>query len=237
MRGYKILISLAIFSIAMGFMESAVVVYLREIYYPEGFEFPLKPIGKSIVITEVLREAATLVMLAVAGILTGRTKTEKFGLFIYCFAIWDIFYYVFLYLLLGWPESLFAWDILFLIPVTWVGPVMGPVINSITMLALGIMIWRFTSLNPETFIHRNEWIGLILGSLIVILSYTLDYSKYMLEKFTLKELLWSADKTALFEHAGHYIPESFPWWIFIAGQIILLVVLGRFYFRNIHNLK
>ncbi|MFU8844039.1 MAG: hypothetical protein ACNA7V_09560 [Bacteroidales bacterium] len=237
MKGNKILISLAVFSIAMGFMETAVVVYLREIYYPEGFAFPLQPIDKGIAVTEILREAATIIMLICTGIFTGRSKTEKFGFFIYCFGIWDISYYLFLYLLLGWPESLLTWDILFLIPVTWVGPVIRPVINSFTMVTLGILIRRFTILNPNTFIHRNEWIGLITGSLIVILSYTLDYSKYMLEKFTFKEMLWSNDSTALFEHAGHYIPESFPWWIFIAGQIILLIVLGRFYFRNIHKLK
>jgi hypothetical protein len=237
MKGNKILISLAVFSIAMGFIETAVVVYLRELYYPNGFAFPLQPIDKGIGVTEILREAATIIMLICAGIFTGRTNTEKFGFFIYCFGIWDISYYLFLYLLLGWPESLLTWDILFLIPVTWVGPVIGPVINSFTMVTLGILIRRFTILNPNTFIHRNEWIGLITGSLIVILSYTLDYSKYMLEKFTVAELLWGSDKNALIEHASHYIPESFPWWIFIAGQIILLIVLGRFYFRNIHNLK
>jgi hypothetical protein len=236
-KGNKILISLAVFSIAMGFMESAVVVYLREIYYPDGFAFPLQPIDKGIGVTEILREAATIIMLICAGIFTGRTNTEKFGFFIYCFGIWDISYYLFLYLLLGWPESLLTWDILFLIPVTWVGPVIGPVINALTMVALGILIRRFTSLNQNTFIHRHEWTGLIAGSLIVILSYTLDYAKYMLEKFTFKEMLWSNDSTALFEHAGHYIPESFPWWIFIAGQVVLLWVLARFYFRNEKRLK
>jgi uncharacterized membrane protein YdcZ (DUF606 family) len=59
----------------------------------------------------------------------------------------------------------------------------------------------------------------------------------MLEKFTFKELLWSTNSNALFEHAGHYIPESFPWWIFIAGQLVLLFVLARFYFRNEKRLK
>jgi hypothetical protein len=237
MKGNKILISLAVFSIGMGFMETAVVVYLRELYYPNGFAFPLQPIDKEIGVTEILREAATIIMLICAGIFTGRTNTEKFGFFIYCFGIWDISYYLFLYLLLGWPESLLTWDILFLIPVTWVGPVLGPVINSLTMVTLGILIRRFTSLNPNPFIHRNEWIGLIAGSLIVILSYTLDYSKYMLEKFTFKEWLWSANTTPLFEHAGGYIPESFPWWIYIAGQVVLLLVLARFYFRNENNVK
>ena len=32
----------AIFAIAMGFLEAVIVIYLRKIYYPLGFNFPLK---------------------------------------------------------------------------------------------------------------------------------------------------------------------------------------------------
>jgi hypothetical protein len=37
----KTIIWLAVFSMAMGYLESAVVVYLRKLYYPDGFKFPL----------------------------------------------------------------------------------------------------------------------------------------------------------------------------------------------------
>ena len=37
------LIWLTVFAIAMGFLETTVVVYLREILYPNGFSFPLAP--------------------------------------------------------------------------------------------------------------------------------------------------------------------------------------------------
>src|SRR5215204_495359 len=132
----KKLIWVTIFSIAMGFMETAIVVYLRKIYYPGGFQFPLVPMEADLVLVEILREAATIIMLVGIGILIGKNTSQKFAYFIYCFAIWDLCYYIFLKLLLDWPESLLTPDILFLIPVPWVGPVIGPCIISMTMIVL-----------------------------------------------------------------------------------------------------
>ncbi len=212
----KTYIYITIFAIAMGYMESAVVVYLREIYYPEGFDFPLKPISQNIAITEILREAATLIMLIIAGIFAGRTKTEKFGFFIYCFAIWDIFYYIFLKLLLDWPASLLTWDILFLIPTTWVGPVLGPIINSLTMILLAILISYFTNVSKSVKILRTEWTLLITGSVIIIISYIEDYMDFMLEKFSFLELFDGSKMDLLNEYAQNYQPVSFAWWIFIS---------------------
>jgi hypothetical protein len=60
---YKTLVVVTFFSIAMGLLESAVVVYLREIYFPDGFNFPLNPIHGKIFTIELLRELATLIML------------------------------------------------------------------------------------------------------------------------------------------------------------------------------
>jgi hypothetical protein len=221
----------------MGFMESAVVVYLREIYYPDGFDFPLKPIGQNIGITEILREAATLIMLITFGIIAGRTKTEKFGFFIYCFGIWDIFYYVFLKLLLGWPESLLTWDILFLIPVIWVGPVIGPVINSLTMILLAVLISYFTNLNPATRIKPMEWILFITGSVVIIISYIEDYISYMTDKFSLLELFDTTQINVITEYAADYQPVNFAWWIFVTGEVILLVTIYSFFARNKKALK
>lgn len=228
----KTYIYITFFAIAMGYMESAVVVYLRELYYPEGFDFPLTPIGQNIGITEILREAATLILLILAGILAGRTKTEKFGFFIYCFAIWDIFYYVFLKLLLDWPASLLTWDILFLIPTTWVGPVLGPVINSLTMILLATLISHFTNFQTTIKINRTEWILFILGSLIIIISYTEDYVNYMLNEFTFFEVFGGTHINILAEYAAHYQPVSFAWWIFILGEAIILVGIYFFMARN-----
>lgn len=101
MKLRRLLVIISVFAIAMAYMESAVVVYIREIMYPGGFDFPLSHIPAKLALTEVLRELATLVMLVSIGILAGRSFSTGFAWFMYSFAIWDIFYYVFLWLLLG----------------------------------------------------------------------------------------------------------------------------------------
>jgi len=228
----KIFIYLTVFSVAMGYLESAVVIYLRKIYYPEGFVFPLKAIDQHTAMVEIIREAATLIMLAVAGFLAGRTRTERFGFFLYCFGVWDIFFYVFLKLFIGWPESLLTWDILFLIPVTWVGPVIAPVINSLTMIALAVFISYFTDKNIPTRIKKPEWVLLILGSMVVIISYTFDYLNFMLKRFSLSDFFDPSMQSEILENASGYIPQSFPWWIFITGEIFLIFAIYTFIQRN-----
>ncbi len=96
----KKFIWISLFAIAMGFLETSVVVYLRELYYPEGFTFPLVIIPNKIAVVEFWREIATIIMLVGAGIIAGKTRLTRFAYFIIAFAIWDIFYYVFLYVLL-----------------------------------------------------------------------------------------------------------------------------------------
>ena len=216
----RIVIWVIIFSIAMGFLETAVVVYLRELYYPEGFAFPLKMMSVNIIATELLREAATVIMLLAIGFIAASRKIERFAYFILAFAIWDIFYYVFLKMMLGWPGSLLTWDILFLIPVTWVGPVICPVINSLTMIALSLLILHYSGKGLRASLIRIEWILLILGSLIVIFSYIQDYSTFMLEKFAFWDFILMRDEQAVFEHAAVYIPLNFNWYIFSIGQCL-----------------
>jgi len=223
---------LTVFSIAMGYMETAVVVYLREMYYPGGFGFPLKPVGYSIAVTEIIREAATIIMLAGAGVMTGRTLTEKFGNFVYSFAVWDIFYYVFLKLLLHWPDSLLTWDLLFLIPVPWVGPVICPVINSLSMILLAFVIAYFTDTGRQVKLTVKEWTLLVTGSVIVIVSYTLDYSSYILSHFSIAELLDELNRDVILSYASEYIPKHFDWWIYIAGELLILSGIGIFAVRN-----
>ena len=226
------ILTISLFSIAMGFMEGAVVVYLRKIYYPDGFTFPLMPIDPNLALTEVIREAATLIMLITIGIIAGRTKTERFGFFIFCFAVWDITYYISLYLILGWPSSFFTWDILFLIPVTWVGPVIGPVLNSLSMMAFALLISYFTTKNRGIQIKAREWFLLIIGSLIVIVSYTEDYVTFMQSQFSFWQLLSPSNNDKVMQLATSYIPESFAWWIFIIGETFIILAVLLFFLRN-----
>ncbi len=210
-----------IFSIAMGFLESAVVVYMREILYPGGFDFPLVPIELHLAITEIIREAATLIMLVTIGILAGRTTTERFAWFLFSFAVWDICYYIFLKLLIGWPESLLTWDILFLIPLTWVGPVISPVIVALTMILLAITVIYFSNKTGNIRIKWLEWGVLISGSLILILAWTWDYSGYILEHFSFSEI-WTIPKDDLYQIATQYIPRKFNWGMFWLGEGVIL---------------
>jgi hypothetical protein len=206
----------------MAFLESAVVVYLRELYYPEGFSFPLVIIKGRVALTEVLREAATLVMLLSIGILAGQSFASRFAWFLYTFAIWDIFYYIFLKLLLNWPESLLTNDILFLIPVTWVGPVICPVIVSFSMIGLSLIILNAERKQKTIILSKLTWILLITGSLVLILSFTWDYSKYILSYFSFKEIWTMPQNEDLFEIAQNYVPQSFNWFLFTLGQLTIL---------------
>jgi hypothetical protein len=221
MKLNKLLIVVTAFAIAMGFLESSVVVYLREILYPGGFDFPLSPIPLDLALTELFREAATLIMLVAVGILAGRRFSTGFAWFIYTFAIWDIFYYVFLWLLVGWPRSLMTWDVLFLIPTTWTGPVLSPVLVSLTMILLALVILLKAEGGKESRIPGKIWTGLILGSVILIFGFILDYSQHMLTHFSLLEMMKLKNPEVL-EVATSYIPRRFPWGIFAAGELVIL---------------
>ena len=224
------LITITAFAIAMGFLESAVVVYMREILYPGGFEFPLSPIPVNLAVTELLREVATMVMLVTIGIIAARRFSTGFAWFMYCFGIWDIFYYVFLKLLVGWPQSLMTWDVLFLIPTTWTGPVLSPVLVSMTLILLAMVILTEAEKGKETRIHSREWMGLIMGSLVLIFGFVFDYSQHMLAHFSLTGMLQVKNPEVL-EVATHYIPSRFPWWVFGIGKLIILVTIGLYWNR------
>lgn len=216
----KTLLYLTLFSIAMAFLESAVVVYLRVIYYPDGFAFPLAPIDSQVGITEILRELATMIMLLTVSIIAGKNFRQRFAYFIFCFGVWDIFYYVFLFLLLGWPESFLTWDILFLIPVTWTGPVIAPVVVSLTMIGIALTI-LFYDLKQKSFrISNLTWSLWFVGAFIIFLSLIYDYSVFVLQQYSIREI-WNLSGETLFVIAHSYIPSKFNWFIFIAGEMVV----------------
>jgi hypothetical protein len=136
----KTLIWLFAWGAAFGYLEAAVVVYLRAIYYPEGFAFPLTLIEGHTLWTEAGREAATLLVLAATAVLASPRLQSRMAAFVLLFGVWDVFYYVFLKLLIGWPQSLVTWDILFLIPAPWVGPVYAPLLVSALFIAAGTAV-------------------------------------------------------------------------------------------------
>ena len=232
MKISKTFLLVVLFSIAFAFIESAVVVYIRELYYPEGFDFPLKLMAFHIIITELFREISTLIILVSIGILAGRSSIEKFAYFIMSFAIWDIFYYVFLKALINWPESLLTWDILFFIPLTWVGPVIAPVINSVTMIILACCIIFFVQKREKIFPGRLVWPLLIAGSLITIYTYTEEFTSFMLKEFSFIELFGFGDKEKLFDYAVNFIPQYFNWYFFALGEVMFFVAISIIVYKQ-----
>lgn len=140
MNGRKRWLVVFVYAVAMAWVEAAAVLYLRtligriEPYQPN----PLPAAGNLSVI-ELAREAATLAMLLAVGILAGRAWRSRLGYAAVAFGAWDIFYYVFLRAMCGWPRSVMDWDILFLIPLPWWGPVLAPVLISLLLIVWGTL--------------------------------------------------------------------------------------------------
>jgi len=169
-----------IFGIAFAFVEAAIVIYLRELFGIDGnYEFPiptkenimialpyfvvLKSIwGKTIIPQvnilhiELIREAATIIMLAAVGILAARNWWQRLGAFLIAFGIWDIFYYIFLYLFLGWPPALKTYDVLFLIPGPWIAPIWLPISISVVMICLGCYLVATPNVTARIFAIRSS---------------------------------------------------------------------------------
>jgi hypothetical protein len=170
----RTLLVVGLFAVAMAFLESAVVVYLRSLYYPEGFSFPLKIMPANILMVEVIREAATIVMLAAVAWIAGGSVLGRFAFFAFAFSVWDIFYYVFLRLILNWPTSLLDWDILFLIPLPWIAPVLAPVIVSACLIIASTIVLKRESAGMPVKFSVVQWLFLILGGMVVISSFMVN---------------------------------------------------------------
>ncbi len=180
----RLLIAIA-FSVAFGYIEAAVVVYLRALFHPNGFTFPMevfdatlpdaqRPFGAGrLMLTEVGREAATLVLILTGAWLFGHLRQERIAYFLIIFAVWDIFYYVWLKVLLDWPATLLDWDILFLIPMVWASPVLYPVLVSLAMFAFAVAIlYRCAHGRPLTVTY-TDWLAWSASLLIIVVSFCL----------------------------------------------------------------
>ncbi len=226
------LIITGVFAIGMGFLEAIVVVYLRDLYYPEGFDFPLVSFDKRLLVIEWIREFATMVMLVTIGMLAGRTPLQKFSIFLYLFGVWDIFYYIALKLLLNWPDSLLTWDLLFLIPVTWVGPVLAPLICSLTMILFALATNYPKEKTATLKLKMGEWIFLLSGAFIIFLSFIRDYSLILIRGNYLSEISRLAENPQFQRVITTYVPTRYAWEIFIIGELLILFCIGSITFRK-----
>ena len=141
------LAGVVVFAVAFALVEAMVVVYLREIFglkqavrfTPRHFYFP-----HSYLYREQAREFATMVMLLAVGFVAGRTWWQRFAYWLLAFGVWDIFYYVWLWVYLRWPSSPGDRDLLFLIPQEWWGPVWVPVLASCVFIAIAVLVLKYT---------------------------------------------------------------------------------------------
>ena len=158
----------ALYAVAMAWVEAAAVYYLRtlvrriEPYQPN----PL-PIATGLGEAELIREIATLVMLLTVGWLAGATWRGRAGYSLIAFGIWDIFYYLFLRMMAGWPKSLLNWDVLFLIPLPWWGPVWAPMSIAFLMILWGTFVTQFERSSASS---GSDWKSLAPGGVGVALA-------------------------------------------------------------------
>src|ERR1700742_4635215 len=153
------------FAIAMAWLEAASVVYLRTLVNRiVPYQSTPLPVNDLLGNVELWREAATLVMIATVGLLAGRTLRQRLGYAAIVFGTWDIFYYVFLRLITGWPKTLFDWDVLFLLPLPWWGPVLAPMIVALLMIVWGTIASQSREDAPHA---RWPWVpatvGIVMG--------------------------------------------------------------------------
>jgi hypothetical protein len=162
------------FAVAMAWVEAASVFYIRALVNRiepyQADPLPLATTNGALGYVELWREAATLVMLATLGLLAGRTWRRRAGYAALAFGVWDIFYYVFLRLITGWPRTLLDWDILFLLPLPWWGPVLAPVSIALLMIAWGTLATQLRDATADArWAWALGWVGIALALTIFMI--------------------------------------------------------------------
>lgn len=192
----------------MAYLESAVVVYLRGLYGIKDLlrDMNFKPDMYTFI--ELGREAATIVMLIIIGLMAGNTAWKKAGYFFIAFGVWDIFYYIWLFVFIQWPKSLFEWDILFLIPLPWWGPVLAPVLISLLLIVTGYFLVK----ENQFRIRKVDWIFIILSMMIILFTFMEDSISIITSGI--------GDLTTV-------RPTYFNWIIFLTAYFIWLITTFR----------
>jgi len=205
----------AAFAIAFAWVEGAIVVYLREIYFGGSFSFPVvmewregELVVDRLMRIEFGREIATIVMLVAVGYAAGKSSWQRFCFFMIGFGLWDIFFYIWLRVMVGWPESLMTWDLLFFVPLPWVGPVITPVLIALAMTVAGSLIIYF-----EEKGHTVSWrwfdFVIILGcGLLLITAFCWDWKNIL-------RLPGDELRTG--------IPNPFAWWLYVPAYLFSVV--------------
>ena len=196
-----------VYAVAMAWGEAAVVLYLRTMFHRiDPYQANPMPMSGNLGAVEVAREAATMVMLLTVGILAGHTWRRRIGYIAVAFGAWDIFYYIFLNIMCGWPRSVMDWDVLFLIPLPWWGPVLAPMLIASLMIFWGTFASQFEHVRrpvlPELAAAGTGLIGAMIGLLVFM-----------------------TDSMAAVSHGAtavrNVLPKSFNWSLFCVALLLM----------------
>ena len=206
------------FAVAMAWMEAATVFYIRALVDRiDPYQTEPLPLYGALGNVELVREAATLVMLVAAGWLAGRTWRERAGYFALAFGLWDVLYYVFLRPISGWPNTLLDWDILFLLPLPWWGPVIAPVSIAVLMIVWGtIATQRSGGITEGT--ARWTWALAGIGSVIALGVFMADALRALPD-----------GREAILR----VLPEVFNWPLFAAALTLMALPIAQLVYREI----
>jgi hypothetical protein len=121
------------------------------------------------------REVATLVMLLGVALLAGAERWDRILVFCVGFGVWDLAYYMWLWVFLRWPPSPVTWDVLFLIPVPWIGPVIAPVVVSMALVAGALLLSRKRAGGEPIGFPLPLRMLALAGGALVLSSFMLDF--------------------------------------------------------------
>jgi hypothetical protein len=200
-----------LFALAMAWMESATVFYLRTLVgRVDPYQIAPLPPHPLLGNIELIREIATLVMLFTVGWLAGREFRTRFAYMLIAFGVWDIFYYVFLAMMGPWPRSVMDWDVLFLIPLPWWGPVLAPCIIAGLMVIGGTLVTQFQNgdgpLWPSFKSVCLNWLGIVLALYVFM-----EHAIHVLPQ----------GEAAL----RRILPTQFNWPLFVLALLLMSVAL------------
>lgn len=196
-----------IFAIGMAWVEAACVYYLRLLVDRiEPYQANPLPVHGMVDRVELVREAATLVMLLAIGAAAGQTWYKRLGFTAIAFGVWDIFYYVFLKMICDWPKSLFDWDVLFLLPLPWWGPVLAPVCIALLMIVWGTLVTQGPVPEPAAPASLAFW---CVGGLGVVTAL------YVFMADALRAVGDGADAVK------HVLPQDFNWFLFAVALALM----------------
>jgi hypothetical protein len=209
------------FAAGMAWVEAACVYYLRVMVdRVQPYQVDPLPIRGVLGEVELVREAATLLMLATVGMLAGRTWRARVGYAAIAFGCWDILYYVFLRIMSGWPVSLLDWDILFLLPLPWWGPVLAPVSIAALMIVWGTLVTQWQDRIPATRFTRAAWGACGAGIVLALGVFMADAIRAL---------------PGGVEAVRQVLPTAFNWPVFGVALVLMAAPLGHTAWRALSS--